>query len=52
VILGIIDLLIMNTSLNEKIDDLLCERIIQQADEYNKTYPEIIEIIKNQFYNK
>ena len=40
------------TNMDTEIDDLLCERIIQQADEYNKTYPEIIEIIKNQFYNK
>ena len=40
------------TNMDTEIDDLLCQRIIQQADEYNKTYPEIIEIIKNQFYNK
>ena len=38
------------TNMDTEIDDLLCERIIQQADEYNKTYPEIIEIIKNQIY--
>ena len=40
------------TNMDTEIDDLLCERIKQQADEYNKTYPEIIEIIKNQFYEK
>ena len=38
------------TNIETEIDDLLCERIIEQADEYNKTYPEIIQIIKNQFY--
>ena len=40
------------TNIHMEIDDLLCERITQQAEECDKTYPEVIEILKQKFYIK